>query len=225
MIYYLATPYSGDKLSKMRHRYVFALIVSEELRKKGYVVYSPIIHWHVQTQLFNLPPEASFWEVQNNAMIEVCGGIIIPSIPQWELSEGVVDELADFQTAGKEIIFYEPEAKYKAEKNRFRSSIVVSYQDIVDAVSKAVGIEKENTLSKKQTRRIADARHLARYIFMIMNSHITYPEAGRLMGTDHSTICHSLTFCDDRLNSVAKDKKFIAVKENALKILSEQKEL
>lgn len=209
----------------MRHRYVFALIVSEELRKKGYVVYSPIIHWHVQTQLFNLPPEASFWEVQNNAMIEVCGGIIIPRIPQWELSEGIVDELVEFQEAGKEIIFYEPEAKFKAEKNRFQDSIVVSYRDIVDAVSKAVGIEKENTLSKKRARRVVEARHLARYIFMLLNNHISYPEAGHLMGTDHSTIIHSLSICDDKLNSFAKDNKFIAVKENALKILSEQKEL
>ncbi|MCO5250765.1 MAG: DUF1937 family protein [Candidatus Kapabacteria bacterium] len=221
MIYYLATPYSDVKLSKMRHRYVYALVLSEELRKKGYVVYSPIVHWHVQTHLYNLPPEATFWEVQNKAMMNVCDGIIVPQISHWGLSDGVIGEIADFTEAGKEVIFYVPEKSTKHITASSCATATVTYEDIVEAVSKADGFARENVFSKSRKRRAADNRHLARYLFMVLNNHITFPEAGRIMDTDHSTIYHSLSICDDKINSIAKDKWFISVKDKALQYLAE----
>jgi hypothetical protein len=89
---YLASPYSDKSKRVMEKRYLEACRVVGRLTKKGLVVYSPIVHFHVVAGLCKLPTDQNFWRNIDFEMLGYASKLYILKIPGWKTSKGVLEE-------------------------------------------------------------------------------------------------------------------------------------
>jgi hypothetical protein len=89
---FLATPYTDEKLSVMQRRYEEALEMASHLAKIGFVVYCPIVSWHVAAVKYNLPFDFNYWRLNSRTFINCCETFAIGKIEGWDKSTGVKDE-------------------------------------------------------------------------------------------------------------------------------------
>ena len=82
--------------------------------------------------------------------------------------------------------------------------ISVTVDRIVDKVSRKYGISVEDIKSRKRTKDIASARHIAIYLIRRLTD-MSLPAIGKYMGRDHSTIMSSL---DTIENEIARNAVF-----------------
>jgi len=82
--------------------------------------------------------------------------------------------------------------------------ISVTVDRIVEKVSRKYGISVEDIKSRKRTKDIASARHIAIYLIRKMTD-MSLPAIGKYMGRDHSTIMSSL---DTIENEIARNAIF-----------------
>ena len=115
-IYYFAHPYTcKDKngisiLQGEEANFNLACVRSNELLKRGYLIYSPIIHshsMHIKDPEFLKNREYQLWIELDNRTIELTQfkGIILA--PSWETSSGCKGEYETFKKKGLEILLYE----------------------------------------------------------------------------------------------------------------------
>lgn len=104
MIYYLASPYTSREESVREARYWAACRAAAELMRRGFHIYSPIVHSHPLTR-YGLPGDWGYWEAFDREMIARCDRLVVLTLPGWEESRGVQAELKIAEELGKPVEF------------------------------------------------------------------------------------------------------------------------
>ena len=91
---YIAIPYSHEdsNIRDMRARLADAYAAS--LISDGYIVYSPISHWHHIAKEHLLPTDAEFWHKQNVFMLAASHKLVVLMVPDWQESDGLQREIS-----------------------------------------------------------------------------------------------------------------------------------
>jgi len=94
-VIYLAQPYTDPDHSVRERRYIAALHLVADYTKLGFLIYSPIVHYHNVAVKHNLPKDFMFWRELNFAALARCGEIWIAPMPGWEKSLGLKAEIRE----------------------------------------------------------------------------------------------------------------------------------
>ena len=98
---YLATPYTSKDKITMVIRYEAAVEVAANLIKKGYIVFSPIVHCHPIAVIYNLPRDYTFWSTYNASFILRWAQMLyVECLEGWEESESIKFDTAIAHAAG-----------------------------------------------------------------------------------------------------------------------------
>lgn len=107
--WYLATPYRNYPLG-LGSAFLAACRQSGTLLKAGIAVYSPIVHMHQIADVLALDKvDNDFWYGVNLPMMDAARGMIFCRLPSWERSQGMKDEQAYFERAGKPVVTMLPD--------------------------------------------------------------------------------------------------------------------
>lgn len=117
-MFYIASPYSGTP-EQMRKRFKKTTEYTIALAEFNIPVISPIVHWHTPAQLFKLPRDFNFWKVQNDALLDVCTGMIVFMLPGWKESKGLRYEMQVAQDKNMPVFFIDLESEDWQIKRRF----------------------------------------------------------------------------------------------------------
>lgn len=102
---YLMSPYSHEDQEVREQRYRSAIKCAGELIKEGYIVFSPIIHYHPIAIEFNLRKDSHYWSRINDAFIKWADAGYILCIPGWDDSTGIAAEISAFKVLNKPITY------------------------------------------------------------------------------------------------------------------------
>ena len=105
---YLASPYTHNDPSIMEERYLAACKKAGQLARKGFYVYSPIVHWHPVAALYGLPRDWEFWKKLDRESIQLMDEVQILKLEGWEISIGLGNEIALAKELDKRYIFIDP---------------------------------------------------------------------------------------------------------------------
>jgi len=101
---YLASPYTSKDKVVMTLRYEAALEATSRLIKKGYIVFSPIVHCHPTAAVYDLPRDHTFWLAYDMSFIIRWAQILyVLCIEGWEESNGIVSDISIANAAGVHI--------------------------------------------------------------------------------------------------------------------------
>ena len=92
---YLAQPYTDPKPLVMEKRYDAALQIVAEYTKLGFLIYSPIVHYHNVALRYSMPVDFTFWRQLNFEALARCTEIWILPLPGWEKSLGLRAEIKE----------------------------------------------------------------------------------------------------------------------------------
>jgi hypothetical protein len=122
-VFYLASPYSSalpwynkdnkQYVIEQRHHEIQAIAAA--LMKEGYILIEPIGSCHYKQQHFGLPAEYEYWKRRDLTFIDRCDGVIVATLPGWEASVGVTDEIKHAKETGKEVWLLSVSKEYKYE--------------------------------------------------------------------------------------------------------------
>jgi len=90
---YLASPYTHQDPAVQRQRYHDVTLVVAKLVGSGYIVYSPIAHFHPISELHSLPGDYTFWSKINTAMLRGAQALHVLMLDGWKHSRGVKEEI------------------------------------------------------------------------------------------------------------------------------------
>jgi len=102
---YLACPYSDPNPLVMTARFLEANEMAAKMVNAGYVVFSPISHFHPIAEAGKLPTSWEFWEKIDRAYLSVCSQIFVLRLPGWKISKGVNAEIAIAKEIGIPVIY------------------------------------------------------------------------------------------------------------------------
>ena len=106
---YLATPYSDPNPRIRAKRFSLALDASAVLMKrKGIMVYSPIVQCHLISLNHALPTDSAFWESRDRRMISACDVFAVLTAEGWRESVGIKSELQYARSIGRPIWMVSP---------------------------------------------------------------------------------------------------------------------
>ena len=81
--------------------------------------------------------------------------------------------------------------------------------DIISAVQREFGLDRDTLTSNSRSRRIVRARQIAWYSMSRNCPHISYPQMARMLGrSDHSTAIHGVHVVQNMVN---RDAEFSAM--------------
>lgn len=76
------------------------------LMKRGFRVFSPIVHSHRIAQVGYLSQtDGTFWEYQDKPFVDAASSLIVLKLPGWEQSKGLSHEIDQFEKARKPIVY------------------------------------------------------------------------------------------------------------------------
>jgi hypothetical protein len=101
---YLASPYSGDA-DYMAQNYRLVSAETVDLLRRGFTIYSPIVHCHHLAKQHDLPRDFAFWQHYNHGMIVAARELWVFQSPGWQESVGVAGEIAFARSMGKIVKF------------------------------------------------------------------------------------------------------------------------
>lgn len=105
---YLAQPYTLYHVGR-EASFIEAARITAALVKRGYDVFSPIVHGHPLSEYADIPPEDwRFWDKINAPFIRLCDRCFVVTLAGWRDSRGVTHEIDAFRKAGKPISFVDP---------------------------------------------------------------------------------------------------------------------
>ena len=90
---YLASPYSDPDPHVRVQRYYSAMECVVNLLNQGFIVYSPVVHFHELAIRHSLPTNATWWQRQNEGMLNLAEALYVLAIPDWKISLGVQTEI------------------------------------------------------------------------------------------------------------------------------------
>lgn len=89
---YLASPYTSDDTDEQRLRYYHACRAAAKLMEQGHVVFSPIAHSHGIAR-FVKEHDHDFWMNQDLTFLILAEKLVVLTLPGWEESKGVQEEI------------------------------------------------------------------------------------------------------------------------------------
>lgn len=111
---YIACPYSHPNPEIKNKRREIATQVAGELFAQGKLVYSPLTH---VVPLFESQGKTASWATAmrlDKALISRCQEMLVITIPGWEESVGVTEEIEYAQELGLKVSYFEPSAEILA---------------------------------------------------------------------------------------------------------------
>ena len=108
-VYYLASPYShkSDFIKELRYQAI-ACIAARLISDHHLILLEPIASCHAKSYMYDMPTGYEYWKTRDRKMIALSDGIIVATLPGWEESEGVTDEIQYAKELGKDIIYLAP---------------------------------------------------------------------------------------------------------------------
>lgn len=109
---YLASPYSAHELNgevneiKQHGRYLQACVATGMIMKRGDLVYSPIVHWHIVDQMFRGEIGYEDYLAADCEMITKCDEVHVLCIDGWEESKGVAVEIEYAKKFNKPVKYF-----------------------------------------------------------------------------------------------------------------------
>ena len=107
-LYYLASPYSHDNTFIKQFRYEAVIYTGSMLTKMGHTLIEPIAMCHEQSLRHELPGGYAFWKARDRNFISISDGIIVLTLPGWDDSVGVLDEIEWAKELGIEVHYLDP---------------------------------------------------------------------------------------------------------------------
>ena len=105
---YVGSPYRKFKLGMGQAAKQVAKITAR-LTISGLPVYSPIAHGHMLSIYGGIHPSANeLWEKINSPFMEMSGAIVVAKMDGWEESDGLADEIRQFQAVKKPVFYLDP---------------------------------------------------------------------------------------------------------------------
>ena len=108
---YLAQPYTDPRPEIRNYRYDAALKVTADYTRLGFLIYSPIVHYHNVAVRHNLPGDFQFWRQLNFEALERCSEIWILPLEGWEKSLGLRAEIREAARLNLPPTYLEEDAK------------------------------------------------------------------------------------------------------------------
>ena len=106
---YLATPYSKYP-GGIDAAFHAAAMLAARLLRAGYVAYSPIAHTHPIAMHGGIDPLAhAIWLPFDAEMMRVCDALLVATLPGWDESRGVREEISCFEQARKPVYLLNPD--------------------------------------------------------------------------------------------------------------------
>jgi hypothetical protein len=106
---YVSSPFSKFDGGHWR-AFVAAARSTASLLRLGVHAYSPIVHGYPLCMYGGIKAvNHEFWMDADRPMMELAQGMIVLTLPGWEVSEGVIEEIKAFTVAGKPIVHVKPE--------------------------------------------------------------------------------------------------------------------
>lgn len=100
---YLISPYSHEDESVREERYDEAVDATAKLIRKGYIVFSPIVHCHPLALKHKLPIDYFYWREYDLSFIEWADVGYVLYIPGWKESLGVAADIKECSLRGKPV--------------------------------------------------------------------------------------------------------------------------
>jgi hypothetical protein len=105
---YLASPYSKFTEGQTT-AFLDAAMLTGKLIKRGFDVFSPIVHGHPLAIYGGVPQfDAALWERVNRPYLEWCDELYVATMPGWQESAGVAHEIKYFADNGLPIANVDP---------------------------------------------------------------------------------------------------------------------
>lgn len=109
--YYLASPYTHTSEVIREDRAIAACRAMVWLTERRYHAYSPILQghamWHEKP---SLPYTHEYWKQVNEIFVSKSAGVIVLTLPAWELSKGIASEIAFAQSLNLPIYKLSPKS-------------------------------------------------------------------------------------------------------------------
>lgn len=105
--YYLATPYTRYPQgmdAAARH----AAIIAAELMTKGVKLFCPIVHSHEIAKVYPGHNVHEFWMSVDRPFMAAARALIVATMDGWDVSRGVLEEIAEFEKMGKPVYLFDP---------------------------------------------------------------------------------------------------------------------
>lgn len=105
MFAYVATPYTNYPYGHAAAAYDAARVTAA-LMRMGICAVSPIAHSHAVAVVGNLDKvDGEFWQRMDAPLVRAAEACIVVKLPGWDTSKGVQHEIAEFERAGKPIVY------------------------------------------------------------------------------------------------------------------------
>jgi hypothetical protein len=105
---YLAGPYTHKSARTVNERRRTHCKAANFLLQKGQLIYSPIAHGHAIEAPEQPHVPYDVWIAHGLAMLALCEGVLILTLPGWRESNGVTLELKHARALGKRIYVCHP---------------------------------------------------------------------------------------------------------------------
>lgn len=106
---YLASPYSSSIEGESTARFFTAVKAVADLHRSGYLVYSPIVHFHAVAEIHDLPTDFEYWQDHNSFFMSKLDEVWVLGLYGWSESKGVLFEIAYAKTLGKPVFLVDPD--------------------------------------------------------------------------------------------------------------------
>ena len=104
---YLASPYTNSDKNIVEQNYKLVSEIAANLVSEGYVVFSPISYGHNLLDFKEMPSNCEFWFNFCVAFLLRCDKVLVCTMPGWENSLGVKEEIEIASKFGIPVEFLE----------------------------------------------------------------------------------------------------------------------
>lgn len=104
---YLASPYSHRDAQLRDARYRAVCAATAYLIQGGTVVFSPVVHAHGLSEMYDLPTDWPFWARHCTRMLEASDRLVVLCLAGWQQSDGIQAEIAMAMMLHKPVTYME----------------------------------------------------------------------------------------------------------------------
>lgn len=104
-VYYLASPYSHKTKKVMNQRYEKVNEAGALLCLMGYTIIEPIAMCHHKSLKYAMPTGYEYWKKRDRTFVHMSDGVIVLTLPGWQESVGVTDEVAYAKSLKKKVYY------------------------------------------------------------------------------------------------------------------------
>lgn len=104
---YLASPYSHPDAAVREARFHAVCRAAAFYLKRGICVFSPIAHSHPIAVAGRMETGFTCWKMFDSLMMDRCDSMIVLMLDGWKESQGIAEEIAYMESAGKPVMYVE----------------------------------------------------------------------------------------------------------------------